>query len=96
MILVKEVQARVAAKFDVSLEDLVGPRRHSHLIAARHVAMSLCAELCPHQSGVRIARLFGGRDHTTFLSAKKRLPDKLARYPELAAAYAELKADLSE
>jgi len=69
---VDRIKQVVAAEFDVSVRDLESARRDLAAIRPRHVAISLALRLTPHSSGV-VGRLFGGRDHSTVLNARRRI-----------------------
>lgn len=56
----------VCDKYDVSLEELRGPRRYKSLVAARHELMWRIKTELPHCSYPQIGR-FLNRDHTTIL-----------------------------
>lgn len=63
---------QVAADFfGVRPCDLIGPGRHKSKIMRRHITMAVCRERL-EMSFAEIAQEFGGRDHTTCMSAIKR------------------------
>ena len=70
--LVKRV---VAEKFNVSVHDIVGKRRTHNIALARQVAMFLCRELttCSYPE---LGALFGGRDHSTVIHARKVVAER--------------------
>ena len=63
-ITVEAVQKYVEKTYDVSHDDLVGSKRNKELMAARHVAIWLCRELC-NLTLEQIGTKFGGRSHAT-------------------------------
>ncbi|WP_229660785.1 chromosomal replication initiator protein DnaA [Marmoricola endophyticus] len=69
--------AQSASFFEISIDDLCGPSRTRPLVAARHVAMYLCRELTS-MSLPQIAKEFGGRDHSTVISANKKIARDMA------------------
>jgi chromosomal replication initiation ATPase DnaA len=62
----------VALRRDVSPDDIIGPRRDRHLVAARYEAIRLVKDHCPHLSYPGIGRVFH-RDHTSILNALGRV-----------------------
>jgi chromosomal replication initiator protein len=62
----------VCDAFHASERELKGPRRHRHVTLPRQVAMFLIRELTD-ASLPAIGDIFGGRDHTTVISALKRI-----------------------
>ncbi len=63
-----DIQQAVADFYSVRVADLIGKSRKSSLVAPRHAAMWLCREIT-HKSLPEIALAFGGRHHTSVLSA---------------------------
>ena len=74
-----------AVAFDVSVDDLRGPSRYRPLVAARHVAM-MAARHMGH-SFPAIAAGFGRQDHTTVVSACRKVAAdaSLARSAQMLA-----------
>lgn len=68
----RAIQRIVANFYGVSVVELCSVRRTGPLCYARHVAMYLCRHII-HRSFPEIARAFGGRDHTTALSAVRKI-----------------------
>ena len=68
------ILSAVAETYGLTIEDLVGPRRARPLVTARHVAMYLVRTMTDY-SYPSIGKVFGGRDHSTCISAY----DKIAR-----------------
>jgi chromosomal replication initiator protein len=62
----------VAAYFDVKLHDLKGPKRHRSVAHPRMVAMYLCRKLTS-MSFPEIGSRFGGKDHSTVISAVRKI-----------------------
>lgn len=69
---IADIQGSVCAKADISREELLGQCRSKNIVKPRHVAMALCKRLTLH-SLPEIGRAFGDRDHTTILSATRKL-----------------------
>lgn len=71
------ILSAVSQYYDMPLKDIAGPRRHKEFIAARHMAIHLMSELTS-SSLPEIGRSVGGRDHTTALSAIRRMKRRIA------------------
>lgn len=71
-VLIREILARSAVRYGVSVDDIVGRCRLGNYVKARHVAMFLMREMTG-LSLPRIAKKIGGRDHTTILAACRRV-----------------------
>ena len=65
-----------AASYGFSVESLIGPSRTRPLVTARQVAMYLTRSLTDY-SYPAIARVFGGRDHTTVIHAVEKISGQL-------------------
>jgi chromosomal replication initiator protein len=68
----EELLADIAAILKFSVEDLKGRSRQRPLVTARQIAMYVFRELTD-LSYPAIARLFGGRDHTTVIHANEKI-----------------------
>lgn len=66
------IQREVCRRYHVTVADLKSPRRSANVVRPRHIAMYLAKELTTN-SYPRIARYFGRDDHTTPLSAVKKI-----------------------
>lgn len=64
---IHQIQADAAAEFGVSIERIIGPRRHADLVRARMIAMYRARRT--GASLKTIGCFFGGRDHTTVIHA---------------------------
>lgn len=59
----------VARMHGCTYAQVIGKRRHHHIITARVAAMGAIKNVRPCMSLPAMGRLFGGRDHTTCLHA---------------------------
>ena len=66
------IMAQTADYFGITIDDLCSANRSRTMVSARHIAMYLCRELTD-LSLPKIGREFGGRDHTTVMSADKKI-----------------------
>jgi chromosomal replication initiator protein len=92
---IDDVQRVVGHHFRVTHTELVGKERHRRIALARHVAMYLCK----HQlrcSYPEIGRAFGGRDHTTVMSAVRRIEDLRENDAEVRAHLEALRRKLGD
>lgn len=88
-----QIKQAVGIHYRVSVEDMVSQRRQKYIVLPRFVAMYLCKQLTPFSLPV-IGRDFGGRDHTTALSAIRRVEAMVETDPKLATTVAQLRAHL--
>lgn len=65
---VAQIQQKTAEFYNISVSDIVGPRRPANIALARQVAMYLSRKLTKH-SLQEIGGLFGGRNHGTVMHA---------------------------
>lgn len=86
---IKAIQLAVAEHYGMSLMELCSQRRLKEIVRPRQVAIYLCRELTP-LSLPQIAVQFGGRDHTTILSAIRRIAMLRKVDTELNAAIVQL------
>jgi len=85
----EDVMRVVATYYNVTVDDLKGPRRTREIATPRQVAMFLCRELTD-SSMSRIGEAMGGRDHTTVLHGC----DKVAEDIRTSEAFASLVDDI--
>ncbi len=90
---VEGIVEATAARFGVTTADLLARDRRPSVTSARKVAMYLARELTAH-SLPEIGRAFGGRDHSTVLSAIRRCERDIAGNPQLASAVDSLRRAL--
>ena len=69
---ITRIQEAVSLRFNVTVDELVSPRRSQAVAYPRQVAMYLSRELTD-ASLPMIGREFGGRDHTTVIHAKDKI-----------------------
>ncbi len=83
----------VAEHFNVSLIDLVSPRRNAKITFARQIAMYL-AHRVTDRSLPEIGRAIGGRDHTTVLHGVRKITAQIKTDPAIAADVEALRLKL--
>ncbi len=69
---VEAVQKEVANYFNIKIADLKSPKRHQAIARPRQIAMYLARKLCK-ASYPELGQKFGGKDHTTVLSACRKI-----------------------
>jgi len=74
---IKTIQHTVCTHFNVSMRDMLSPRRLAGIVLPRHVAFYL-AKIRTQKSLPDIGRRFGGRDHTTVLHGVRRVSALIA------------------
>lgn len=83
------ILAATADLFGFAIDDIVGPRRQRPLVKARQVSMYVFRELT-ELSYPDIARVFGGRDHTTAIHAVQKITQQMTEQPETFNQITEL------
>jgi chromosomal replication initiator protein len=91
---IREIQATVAAAFDITVEQLVSPSRAALVNWPRQLAIQLARDLTG-ASLPAIGREFGGRNHATVLHACKRVSERLTTDQQAVDDLARLRRQLS-
>ncbi|VEG28765.1 chromosomal replication initiator protein DnaA [Actinomyces howellii] len=89
------IMAQTADFFGITIEDLCSANRSRTIVSSRHIAMYLCRELTD-MSLPKIGKEFGGRDHTTVMSADKKIRTQMAERRETYNHVAELTARIKQ
>ena len=89
----RQIIERCAKHYQVSVEDMIGPKRDKDIVVPRQIAMyMLRSEL--HLSFPKIARELGRKDHTTAIHSVEKI-DKVQRLDaDIRGALAEIKERL--
>lgn len=73
----RQVVERVSKHFQVSMEDILGPKRDKDIVVPRQIAMYILrSEL--HLSFPKIARELGRKDHTTAIHSVEKVENELS------------------
>jgi chromosomal replication initiator protein len=89
----RQIIERCARHYQVSFEDIIGPKRDKDIVVPRQVAMyMLRSEL--HLSFPKIARELGRKDHTTAIHSVDKIEKESRLDPEVRNALAEIKERL--
>jgi chromosomal replication initiator protein len=84
MLSVEDIQRAVCQHFHLRTSDLTSKDRHKTIAFARHVAMYLCKQRLKC-SFPELGRAFGGRDHTTVMSAVRKIETQREDDPQVRA-----------
>jgi chromosomal replication initiator protein len=95
MMSVEDIQRAVCHHFHLSSIDLTSKDRHKSVAFARHVAMYLCKQRLKC-SFPEIGRAFGNRDHTTVMSAVRKIEAQRDTDPQVRAHLEALERKLAE
>jgi len=79
------IQSIVSDFYGITLDDLIGKKRHSKYILPRHISMYLIKNKynIPYKT---IGMLFGNRDHSTVLAACEKIENELKQNESLKIA----------
>ena len=92
---IETIQREVAAYFDVKLHDLKGPKRHRAIAHPRMVAMYLARKLT-NMSYPEIGSRFGGKDHSTVISAVRKIERLCTEDPTVRSVVGTLEGHLRQ
>jgi chromosomal replication initiator protein len=92
---IEAIQREVASYFDIKLHDLKGPKRHRAVAHPRMVAMYLARRLTA-MSFPEIGSRFGGKDHSTVISAVRKIERLLTQDPGLRSVVSTLESHLRQ
>ena len=87
----KKIIETVATYYNLTYEQLIGKTRTGQIAMARHIAMYLIREVLdvPFK---KVGDAFGGKDHSTVISAITKVEKELKTDPKLVEAINELKS----
>ena len=92
---VEAVLKEVANYFNVKIADLKGSSRLASVTRPRQIAMYLSRKLCK-ASFPELGQKFGGKDHTTVMSACRRVEGLLTEDPKTRSMVLEIERHLTE
>jgi chromosomal replication initiator protein len=95
MVSVEDIQRAVCHHFHLRSIDLTSKDRHKSVAFARHVAMYLCKQRLK-VSFPEIGRAFGNRDHTTVISAVRKIEAQRDSDPQVRAHIEALERRLAD
>lgn len=88
-----QIKEAVCSHFGLTLNAMHTARRTKDIVRPRQIAIWLSRDLTPH-SLPAIGRQFGKRDHTTILSACRRITALMLTDPKISPAIAAIRSDL--
>lgn len=89
------IQRVVQRRFSLTRAKFLTRRNLQTVVLPRQIAMWLCCEHTEASLG-QIGQQFGGRDHTTVISARKKIRRLLPVDPDLRELVAELSTEISK
>ena len=87
---VHRIQRIVCEYFKIDIEDLKGKKRSKDVNYPRQIAIYLCRKMTS-ESFPKMGTYFGGRDHSTIISAYQKIENDLKTNPQLQIVINELK-----
>ena len=91
---VQRIQKVVCEYYKISIEQMKGKKRNDEVNFPRQVAIYLCRELTT-ESFPKIGSYFGGRNHSTIISACKKIEKELITNEKLKGVIRDLKKSLT-
>src|SRR4051812_46762412 len=92
---IENIQREVSAYFDIKLHDLKGPKRHRAVAHPRMIAMYLSRKLTS-MSYPEIGSRFGGKDHSTVISAVRKIERLCAEEPTVRSVVNTIETHLRQ
>ena len=93
LVSVESIQNLVASHFNLSIQELLSPRRSRSLARPRQIAMYLAKQYTTN-SLPDIGRKFSNRDHTTVIHAVKKINELIKNDNEIKESVIEIKKKL--
>ena len=90
---IQRIQRVVCDYYKISIDQMKGKNRNNDVNFPRQVAIYLCRELTT-ESFPKIGSYFGGRNHSTIISADKKIRKELTKNENLRQVIKDLKRDL--
>ncbi len=87
---IDKIKMAVSEYYSISPSQLESRQRTSNITVARHIAMYLCRSML-NVSLAKIGDEFGGKDHTTVISACEKVEKMLKENPDYIQAIEDLK-----
>ena len=91
---VQRIQRVVCDYYKISIDQMKGKNRNNEVNFPRQIAIYLCRELTT-ESFPKIGSYFGGRNHSTIISADKKIRQELNKNENLRQVIKDLKRDLT-
>jgi len=91
---IQRIQRVVCDYYKISIEQMKGKNRNNSVNFPRQIAIYLCRELTT-ESFPKIGSYFGGRNHSTIISADKKIREALSSNENLREVIKDLKRNLT-
>ena len=91
---VQRIQRVVCDYYKISIEQMKGKKKNNEVNFPRQIAIYLCRELTT-ESFPKIGSYFGGRNHSTIISAYQRIEKELKTNEDLKGIIRDLKKNLT-
>ena len=91
---VQRIQKVVCSDYKISIDDMKGKNKNNSINFPRQVAIYLCRVLTS-ESFPKIGTYFGGRNHSTIISAYQKIEKELEKNDKLKNVIKDLKNNLS-
>ena len=91
---VQRIQKVVCSYYKISIDDMKGKNKNNSINFPRQVAIYLCRVLTS-ESFPKIGTYFGGRNHSTIISAYQKIEKELEKNDKLKNVIKDLKNNLS-
>ena len=91
---VQRIQRVVCDYYKISIEQMKGKSKNNSVNFPRQIAIYLCRELTT-ESFPKIGSYFGGRNHSTIISADKKIRKELLSNDSLKEVIKDLKKNLT-
>ncbi len=90
---IETIQKEVSAYFSIKVADLKSPKRHKAIARPRQIAMYLCRKLTD-SSFPEIGQRFGGKDHSTVISACRKIEELVEKDLSIRTAVESIERQL--
>ena len=91
---VQRIQRAVCDYYKISIDQMKGKNKNNSINFPRQIAIYLCRELTT-ESFPKIGSYFGGRNHSTIISADKKIRKELEKNQNLREVIKDLKRNLT-
>ena len=91
---IQRIQRVVCDYYKISIDQMKGKKKNNEVNFPRQIAIYLCRELT-NESFPKIGSYFGGRNHSTIISAYQRIEQELATNDKLKEVIRDLKNNLT-
>ncbi|MDO4520316.1 MAG: helix-turn-helix domain-containing protein, partial [Erysipelotrichaceae bacterium] len=90
----KKIIKAVADYYGLTRQQITSKTRTKNIANARHISIYLCRKMLD-LSYIKIGDEFGGRDHSTIMSACTKVETQISKDPVFAQAVSDIQASIS-